>query len=226
MFSCYLWNETVSTLLIGPVLHPDDRSQTLQWLPAQKMEGLLCCWALAMQEYFRIVYREGYQNANVDALSRCSMVSFPCCGLTMALPDTSNEELCIAQCQDPLIKELYNFLQYNHTPCLPGRNHPALRRYKQIWPQLKIIDGIVCREYHPTPSSGLVTVPILPTSFRHQPLLRNQTCRVQAIRVWRRHWKGCDWKPTGSTWLEMLSNIAGNVPSVSSQNFLPQLALQ
>ena len=117
----------------------------LQWLSAQKMEGLLCCWALVMQEYdFIIVYHEGSQNANADALSYCSMVSSPCCGLTMALPDASNEELRIAQCQDPLIKELYNSLHYNHTPSLPGRNHPALRRYKQIWPQLKIIDGIVC----------------------------------------------------------------------------------
>ena len=69
----------------------------LQWLSAQKMEGLLCRWALAMQEYdFRIAYCEGSQNANADALSRCSMVLSLCCGLTMALPDASNEDLCIA----------------------------------------------------------------------------------------------------------------------------------
>ena len=53
------------------------------------------------------------------------------------------------------------------------RNHPALRRYKQIWPQLKIIEGFVSREYHPSPSSGLVTGPILQTSLHHQALLRN-----------------------------------------------------
>jgi len=43
----------------------------LQWLSAQKMEGLLARWALAIQEYvFTITYREGQNNGNSDALSR------------------------------------------------------------------------------------------------------------------------------------------------------------
>ena len=43
----------------------------LQWLSAQKMEGLLCRWSLALQEYdFTITYRKGSLNANADALSR------------------------------------------------------------------------------------------------------------------------------------------------------------
>ena len=43
----------------------------LQWLSAQKMEGLLCRWALALQEYtFKIVHRKGTLNGNADALSR------------------------------------------------------------------------------------------------------------------------------------------------------------
>ena len=45
---------------------------SLQWLSGQKMEGLLCRWALALQEYdFIIRYRKGSQNSNADALSRC-----------------------------------------------------------------------------------------------------------------------------------------------------------
>ena len=41
----------------------------LQWLSAQKMEGLLCRWALALQEYdFQITYRKGSQNGNADAI--------------------------------------------------------------------------------------------------------------------------------------------------------------
>ena len=45
----------------------------LQWLSAQKMEGMLCHWALAMQEYdFQIVHRKDTLNANADALSRCN----------------------------------------------------------------------------------------------------------------------------------------------------------
>lgn len=43
----------------------------LQWLSAQKMEGMLCRWALAMQEFtFDISYRNGSLNGNADALSR------------------------------------------------------------------------------------------------------------------------------------------------------------
>ena len=43
----------------------------LQWLSAQKMEGMLCRWALAMQEYsFCIEYHKGALNSNADALSR------------------------------------------------------------------------------------------------------------------------------------------------------------
>ena len=47
----------------------------LQWLSAQKMEGLLCRWALAMQEHsFDIVYHKGTENTNADSLS-CNPVS-------------------------------------------------------------------------------------------------------------------------------------------------------
>jgi hypothetical protein len=44
----------------------------LQWLSAQKMEGLLCRWALAIQEYdFALCYKKRKDNSNADALSRC-----------------------------------------------------------------------------------------------------------------------------------------------------------
>ena len=42
----------------------------LQWLSAQKMEGMLSRWVLAIQEYdFTITYCKGAQNGNADALS-------------------------------------------------------------------------------------------------------------------------------------------------------------
>ena len=45
---------------------------SLQWLSDQKMEGILCRWALAMQEFsFEISYCKGSLNGNADALSRC-----------------------------------------------------------------------------------------------------------------------------------------------------------
>ena len=56
----------------------------LQWLSAQKMEGMLCRWPLAMQEYdFHIVYRKGSLNANADALSRTDTTP---CAATLAIP--------------------------------------------------------------------------------------------------------------------------------------------
>ena len=43
----------------------------LQWLSAQKMEGLLCRWALALQEFdFKISYKPGSQNVSANALSQ------------------------------------------------------------------------------------------------------------------------------------------------------------
>ncbi len=58
----------------------------LQWLSAQKMEGMLCRWALAMQEYdFQIVYRKGTLNANADALSQCNRSDTHPCAVTSAM---------------------------------------------------------------------------------------------------------------------------------------------
>ena len=43
----------------------------MQWLSAQKMEGLLARWALAIQEYdLTITYHKGQDNGNAAALSR------------------------------------------------------------------------------------------------------------------------------------------------------------
>ena len=39
----------------------------LQWLSEQRMEGMLCRWALALQEYnFTVEYRKGSHNDNAD----------------------------------------------------------------------------------------------------------------------------------------------------------------
>ena len=44
--------------------------EPLQWLSAQKMDGMLARWSLAMQEYdFQILYRKDVLNGNADALS-------------------------------------------------------------------------------------------------------------------------------------------------------------
>jgi len=81
-------------------IHTDH--EPLQWLLAQKMEGMLCRWALAMQEYdFTIV---GSANTNADALS---WLTPPSCALTVSLPHYSLPELEKAQILDPIISVIH-----------------------------------------------------------------------------------------------------------------------
>ena len=152
------------------VLHTDHAP--LQWLSAQKMEGMLCRWALAMQEYdFKIVYRKGTLNLNADALSR---LPDPLCAATLTAPWYSVSTLCTAQ-QDDLVvsKVLQARKQSNGRPTQKNWNRHPFRRYRQLWAQLKVINGVLCREYTPNPLGDSVTVPILPTSLHHDTLVRN-----------------------------------------------------
>ena len=45
-----------------------------------------------------------------------------------------------------------------------------LYRYAQIWPQLLLVDDIVCRQYSPSPDSEMITVPVLPQALRQDAL--------------------------------------------------------
>ena len=80
----------------------------LQWLSAQKMEGLLCRWSLALQEYdFQIKYCKGIQNGNADALSRCmETLSVVPSAPTVILPNYSVTQMKLAQEEDRIIKQL------------------------------------------------------------------------------------------------------------------------
>ena len=144
----------------------------LQWLSAQKMEGMLCRWALAMQEYtFQVVYRKGSLNVNADALSRIGTLP---CSATLSLPYYSTAELQAAQSTDPIISKVRGaHLQDASPPCGQEWRRYPLRRYVQIWGQLRDVDGVLCRHYVPSPMCDAVTVPILPASLQKQALIRN-----------------------------------------------------
>ena len=146
----------------------------LQWLSAQKMEGMLCRWALAMQEYsFQIVYRKGSLNANADALSRIE-TQVMSCSATGSLPEYSSTELQMAQQADPAVSKVLQACDQASTPPQgqEWRKYP-LRRYVQLWSQLQVVDGVLCRQYVHSPISETVTVPILPVSMQPQALIRN-----------------------------------------------------
>ncbi|KAL5503413.1 hypothetical protein EMCRGX_G010361, partial [Ephydatia muelleri] len=140
----------------------------LQWLSAQKMEGLLCRWALAIQEYdFQIEYKKGSQNGNADALSRRSVGAITHSGQPL-------DDMRKAQRDDHAIGIVYTTLLSKKTPTHSGkwRQHP-LRRYRQLWSQLQLIDGIVCKRYAPSPASDVISVPVLPESLQREALQRN-----------------------------------------------------
>ena len=104
--------------LLGRTFQLMTEHATLQWLAAQKMEGLLCRWALAIQEFsFEIVYRKGIANGNVDALSRREPeIETPHAAMTTVYAGFTPEELMRAQKQDDAIQQLYTALNSQQTP--------------------------------------------------------------------------------------------------------------
>ena len=119
------------------------------------MEGMLCHWALSIQEFnFDIAYRKGSLNTNADALSRRDQ---PHCSEVTALTVSvnwlnSNKQMKLQRsCMMPC-SHLLPYLQAN---C-------PFHRYKQIRSQLKFVDGVLCRCFSPGPTANTVTVPILP----------------------------------------------------------------
>ena len=76
------------------------------------MEGLLCRWALAIQEYdFQIEYKKG---SNADALSRCSVGAITHSGQPL-------DDMQKAQRDDPAIGIVYTTLLSKKTPTHSGK---------------------------------------------------------------------------------------------------------
>ena len=73
------------------------------------MEGLLCRWALAMQEHsFDIVYRKGTENTNADSLSRNPVSDSQVVGITTSQSIT--DDIQRAQLNDLVIKQIHDTL--------------------------------------------------------------------------------------------------------------------
>ena len=131
----------------------------LQWFSAQKMEGMLCRWSLALQEFnFRVCYRPGSHNGNADALSR---IPQPCCTTSIDTASRLQEDIIAGQQQVPTLSLLYRALTAG-TKRRPVTKDATLHCYCQLWPQLRMINGVICRRYSPDPSLDPVTVPIIP----------------------------------------------------------------
>ena len=142
----------------------------LQWFSVQKMEGLLCRWALAMEEYnFQIVYCKGTLNGNADALScRPHSISAP-----VAMTSTTKQITDVQQTQqnDSVFNQIYYaFLHSTGKPATITMKQPLFQRYIQPWHQLSLINGVICRNYCPSPTSENVTVSLIPPSLKQKVL--------------------------------------------------------
>ena len=103
-----------------------------------------------------IMYRKGSLSNNADSLSRRpAPVAATTC--TSELPD-----LLQHQGKDPIIRQLRESLQSLSPPHGPA----SFCRYRQIWSQLTLQNGLVCRQYAPSPTSDTVLVPVIPVSLR------------------------------------------------------------
>ena len=118
------------------------------------MEGLLCRWELALQEYtFEIEYRQCAENGDAVALSRQpehtpqvqSKVA-----VTVATSSFDYNQLYTAQQADPVLYIIYQSLVSSpNKPRSFTWCKPPFRCYQHIWHQLVLNNHVVCREYAP-----------------------------------------------------------------------------
>ena len=78
----------------------------------------------------------------------------------------------------PLSAVLQARLSSNDVPQAAKWNKPPFYRYKQIWHQLKIVNGALYRQYSPSPAHQEVTVPILPPDLYKDALSHNHDAPV------------------------------------------------
>ena len=98
------------------------------------MEGLLCLWALALQEYdFIIQYRKASQNSNADALSCCQPQTEKWAAVVAS--GTDRNLLKLAQENDSVLKEVLLALRTPDKRPAQWKQQP-LARYSQLWSQL------------------------------------------------------------------------------------------
>ena len=80
----------------------------------------------------------------------------------------SRDSLYQAQRNDPIISQLCKRMSHSEPP--PNATSSVVQRYVQLWSQLTVLNGVLCRCYKPKSMSDAITVPILPDSLHQQAL--------------------------------------------------------
>ena len=193
----------------------------LQWLSEQRMEGMLCRWALALQKYnFTVEYRKGSHNDNADALSRRRETVGRASHLAATRSTTGvlAEQIRIAQQKDYIIQQVYQALRLSvKQPMGTIWRKSPFSRYHQLWSQLKLREGVVYRTYIPGPILEAITVPVLPACLRKEYL---RLCHDSATGGHQRHCTSCVGKHIGLTWPKMLTNTVESATFVNGPNLL------
>ena len=149
---------------------------SLTWLMSFKEpEGQLARWLERLQELdFDVVHRRGRVHRNADGLSwlPCRQCGRECHGTptvaevavtTLQLPDSqAGESLRQIQLTDPVMAPLLQGKEAGTKPDTRSFSvfNKAARRLLQIWDQLVVHSGILCRQLQPTDGApgGLQTI--------------------------------------------------------------------
>ena len=160
---------------------------SLTWLKNFKEpEGQLARWLERLQELnFDIVHRRGKSHVNADALSR-----LPCqqCGreshttsegveiattaLLEPLKNEESEQIRNTQLADPVLGPLLLGKENSQKPELKtlGVISRSSRRLLQMWEQLTIHDGMLCRKFESADGSSSVIQMVIPSALREEVL--------------------------------------------------------
>ena len=132
--------------LLGTSFTLETDHKPLEWLESHRQSHArsqrLERWSLELRAYdFNITYRPGKNNQCADALSRCPVTIV---GWEHPL---SAQQIGTAQQQDPTLSEVHRLLQSNpdSAPTSSDWKRFPLRRYKQLWSQLTLLDSVLYR---------------------------------------------------------------------------------
>ena len=157
----------------------------LKWLSAQKMEGRLCRWALALQEFdFEIRYRSGVENTNADVLSRKPVEGDITSPILQFRNDLDLKHIRASQKLDPLLSRIIRGISSDPEDYETFIHIP--RRFSQIWKQLKVVDDLLCREYQTDGFGEQIKVIVVPEELKNYFLFKNHDIPSAGHRGWRK----------------------------------------